>query len=304
MVSSPGVTLVTLLGEGSFHQVHGGTTTNREAPAELIKSFEEQYADLRGRGFKVPNQDAFYLGWLPEPARRIKPRRVHTFRHFRDAHVGTSEKRPRGPFPVPQDLKVDFIDAFWRSEEWHRTPWLGKSTHRPPTDLFAYQELIWRLRPEWIVETRTGTAGRSQFLASICDLVGSGQVLSIDAYPVGERPEHARITYLDGDPGAPAVGARAREITGEEPGALVILGGGSSAQVVGAFHNYWPLVPVGGYLVVEDTILEGNPVWPEFGAGPRSAMHRIMDEGRFAPDYSMERYALTFNLGGWLKRIR
>ena len=71
-----------------------------------------------------------------------------------------------------------------------------------------------------------------------------------------------------------------------------------------AYENFSPFVPVGGYVIVEDTILEGNPVWPEFGGGPRAAVHAIVDRGRFAPDHSMERYALTFNVHGWLKRIR
>jgi len=206
--------------------------------------------------------------------------------------------------PVPEDLKTEFIDAFWRSDEWHRASWLGQSTHRPPTDLFAYQELIWRLRPEWIIETRTGVGGRAGFLASVCALIDSGQVLSIDAYPIGEPPEHPRITYLNGDPAAASVAAEAREILGEDPRALLILGGGAAGQVEAAYENFSPFVPVGGYVIVEDTILEGNPVWPEFGGGPRAAVHAIVDRGRFAPDHSMERYALTFNVHGWLKRIR
>jgi cephalosporin hydroxylase len=304
MVGTPGVTLVTMLGEGSFHQVHGGTTTNSSDPNELIQSYDEQYEELRGRRFRVPGQRTFYVGSIPPAARRIKPRRVSTFRHFRDAHVDPSGKRAPGPMPVPQDLKADFIDAFWRSDEWHRGTWLGKHTHRAPTDLFVYQELIWSIRPDWIVETRTGVGGRALFLASICDLVGSGQVLSIDGYPVGDRPEHPRITYLRGDPAAAQTAAQAREVVGERPRGLVILGGGAAPQVTAAFGNYAPFVPVGSYVVVEDTILEGHPVWPDFGPGPGSALLQILDGREFVADRSLERFALTFNVGGYLKRIR
>jgi cephalosporin hydroxylase len=304
MVGTPGVTLVTMLGEGTFHQVHGGTTTNNSEPDELIRSYDEQYEQLRGRRFRVPGQRTFYVGSIPPAARRIKPRRVSTFRHFRDAHVNASGERPPGPMPVPQDLKTDFIDAFWRSEEWHRATWLGKRTHRAPTDLFVYQELIASVKPDWIVETRTGVGGRALFLASICDLVGSGQVLSIDGYPVGSPPEHPRITYLRGDPAAPQIAAQAREIVGDRPRALVILGGAASSQVTAAFRNYAPFVPVGSYVVVEDTILEGHPVWPDFGPGPGSALLQILDGREFMADLSLERFALTFNVGGYLKRVR
>jgi cephalosporin hydroxylase len=304
MVGTPGVTLVTLLGEGSFHQVHGGTTTNIAEPDELIRSYDDQYAQLRGRRFQVPPQRAHYIGSLPPGARRTKPRRMASFQHFRRAHLEARDTRPSRAVPMPQDLKTEFIDAFWRSGEWHRATWLGKSTHRAPTDLLVYQELIFRLRPEWIIETRTGAGGRAMFLASICDLLDSGAVLSIDSYPLASLPDHPRITYLRGDPSAETTAAQAREIVGEHPTGLVILGGAADVQVAGAFRNYAPFVPVGSYVVVEDTILQGNPVWSDFGPGPAAAVQEILAEGEFVPDPSLERFALTFNVGGFLKRVR
>ena len=299
----PGVTLVTMLGEGSFHQVHGGTTTNEAKPVELIRSYEQQYEQLRGRPFRVPWQRPYYVGSIPPVARRILPRRMHAFPHFREAHVGGRGGRPSRPVPVPQDLRLDFIDAFWRSEEWRAVTWLGRRTHRSPTDLFVYQQLIERLRPDWIVETRTGAGGLALFLASVCDLVGEGRVLSIDGYPVHDRPEHPRITYLRGDPAAAGPAAQAREIVGPDPRGLVIIGGASSGQVKDSFRNYAPFVPVGSYVVVENTILEGNPVWPSFGPGPRSALPEILDDRTFVADPDLERLSLTFNPGGFLRRM-
>ncbi len=303
MVGSPGVTLVTPLGEGSFHQVHGGTTTNVAEPTERIKSYEAQYEELRGHRFVIPPQRAHYVGSLPPAARRTKARRLQSFKHFREAHAKGREGALT-PAPVPEDLRASFIDAFWRSGEWHRTPWLGKWTHRPPTDLFIYQELVHRLRPDWIVETRTGAGGRTLFLASVCDLVGNGRVLSLDGYPLASPPEHPRVTFLRADPGAPATGKRIREIVGEGARVLAILGGGSGPQVAAAFRNVAPLVPVGSYVVVEDTILQGNPVWPEFQPGPAAPLAEIIEGGEFAPDPTLERFALTFNIGGFLKRVR
>jgi cephalosporin hydroxylase len=304
MVGSPGVTPVTLLGEGSFHQVHGGTTTNLAEPHELIRSYDDQYQELRGRWFHVPPQRTHFVGSLPRGARRTKPRRMSSFEHFRNAHVAASGNRPPRPLPVPGDLKTEFIDAFWRSGEWHRTTWLGEWTHRPPSDLLIYQELICRLRPDWIVETRTGAGGRALFLASICDLIDNGQVLSIDSFLLANPPDHPRITYVRGDPAAGHTAEQARDIVGDRPRGLVILGGGADDQVLAAFRNYAPLVPVGSYVVVEDTILQGNPVWPGFGAGPAAAVLDIVQEGEFVSDPSLERFALTFNVAGFLKRVR
>ena len=179
MVCSPGVNLVTMLGEGTFHQVHGGTTTNVAEPDELVKSYEDEYAELRGRRFYVPLQQAHYVGRLPPAALRIRPRRMSSFQRFKDALPEGDRQPTVSACAGSPGSKAEFIDAFWRSGEWHRTTWLGKSTHRAPTDLFAYQELICRLRPDWIVETRTGAGG-------------AGLVPRLDL-----RPDRSRAGALD-----------------------------------------------------------------------------------------------------------
>ena len=307
MVTAPGVTQVTILGEASFHQVHGGTTTNladSEQRWDRIRSYDAQYAELRGRPFKIPPQDVHYVGRLPPSARRTRSRRMSSPRHFKGGQPLMADGRPARSVPVPQDLRFEFIDAFWRSGEWHHARWLGRPTHRAVTDLFAYQELIFRLRPEWIVETRTGPGGRAMFLASICDLVGTGHVISIDGNPIGEPPEHPRVTFLRGAPEAESTVAEVRGLLGERPRGLLILGAADEPQVTAAFRNYSTFVPPGSYVVIEDTILGGSPVWPGFGPGPASAAQKIVDDGDFVPDRSLERSGLTFNVAGFLKRVR
>ena len=66
-----------------------------------------------------------------------------------------------------------------------------------------------------------------------------------------------------------------------------------------------PLVPVGSYVVVEGTVFNGHPVWPGFGPGPFEAVEQVLTaNGHFVRDASVEKFALSFNAGGYLKRIR
>jgi cephalosporin hydroxylase len=86
---------------------------------------------------------------------------------------------------------------------------------------------------------------------------------------------------------------------------MVILGLSDVTRVVSAFEHYAPLVPVGGYVVVENTVVNGRPVVPSFGPGPHEAVVAILGRyGDFVPDPGGERYTLTFNRGGYLRRVR
>jgi cephalosporin hydroxylase len=207
---------------------------------------------------------------------------------------------------MPTDLRAEFVDAYWNTLAWQQSVWLGQTVPTPPTDLFAYQELVSQVRPEWIIETGTGNGGRAHFLATICDLLGEGQVVSIDENVVEGRPEHARLTHIEGDPTKGPTLKSVRELVGPTPRGLVILGSrGSAGRTITEFRLYEQFVPVDSYVVVEDTVVNGHPVWPDFGPGPAEAVKGVVESrGDFVADLSMAKYGLSFNPGGFLKRVR
>ncbi len=306
--SSPDVTVATILGEGSFHQLHGGTTTNQPDPAERrrrVFGYSQEYAELRGRPFRGPGKPIHYVGAVrSQAARRTKPRRLSAKAFAAGAEPGGVDGRPLTPTPVPDELAWSFTDAVWRSLPWTHTTWLGRTITTAPTDLLAYQELISRVRPDWIVEVGTGDGGRTLFLASVCDLVGHGRVISVDAEPTGEPPVHPRIELLTGVPEDAAVVEQVRATVGEGR-ALVVLGACVDRQRTDQqFRGYEPLVPKGSYVVVADTVVNGHPVWTGFGPGPAEAVKQILTRhGDFVADPAMEKYSLTFNPGGFLQRV-
>ena len=70
---APGVVPVQLLGEGSFHQLHGGTTTNvsMEARRKQTETYRRQYITLRQSEELMTNKDVYYLGHQPTLASKI-----------------------------------------------------------------------------------------------------------------------------------------------------------------------------------------------------------------------------------------
>src|ERR1700676_2334388 len=92
----------------------------------------------------------------------------------------------------------EFHQQYYDSRVWQgRTTWLGVPVAKTPMDLWVYQEIIHRARPDLIIEFGTYAGGSGLYMAAICDLIGSGAVLSIDIAPA-QTPRHTRVSYLVG----------------------------------------------------------------------------------------------------------
>jgi cephalosporin hydroxylase len=308
--SSPDVTVVSIVGEGSFHQLHGGVTTN-QAEADFrhsrIHGYREHFAELRGRRFRGHGKPIHYVGRFRSPeARRTRARRLTVDIFSKEGPKPAPDGVPTTPLPMPEDLRLSFIEAVWQNLPWQDATWLGHRIESAPTDLMAYQQAIASVRPDWIIDVGSADPGRTVFLASMCDLIDHGRVLSVGASggEHGEVPDHPRIRRLDGEPAADDVVTQVRATVGDGS-ALVVFGRARNDVIMRLFELYSPLVSVGSYVIVTDTVVNGNPVWTGFGPGPMEAVKILVQRhGEFYADPDMERFALTFNPGGFLKRIR
>lgn len=305
--TSSDITVCSMIGEGSFHQVHGGDTTNQPDSARRrsrVFGYGQEYAELRGRAFRGPGKPIHYVGRITTgAARRTKGRRLSTgvFKEAAEAIDG----RPDRPVPLPDDLRWAYTDAVWRNLPWRRTTWLGQPVRTAPTDLHAYQEIISRVRPDWVVEIGTSDEGRATFLATMCELVGHGQVVSVRDPDAPDPVPHPRLHIYTGDPLDPAMCEKVHSLVGGG-NAVVFLGGcAGRAPTAAQFEAYADVVGAGSYVVVTDTVVNGRPVWPSFGPGPGEGVKLILGRhGEFVADPEMEKYGLSFNPGGFLRRVK
>ena len=195
-------------------------------------------------------------------------------------------------------------DVLYESDAWTKATWLGSQALKNPLDLWVYQEIVADTLPELIVETGTWRGGSALYLASICDLLGSGDIVSIDVAPMrDDYPPHPRITYLAGrsstDPEVVA-DVRAR---GEGRRTLVILDSDhSQAHVEAELEAYAPLVPIGCYLVVEDSNI--GQIRKDLLPGPLEAVEGFLSRtDEFEIDLAREKFLITFNPSGYLRRV-
>jgi cephalosporin hydroxylase len=199
-----------------------------------------------------------------------------------------------------------YYDEAENGGTWKNTRWLGVPAHKCPLDLWVYQEMIHELRPDVIVETGTYQGGSALFLASMCDVEGQGRVISIDIEPQPDLPKHDRIEYLIGSSTSEGILEEVRARIGPGDTVMVILDSDHSAEhVSNELAAFAPMVTVGSYLVVEDTNVNGNPILPGWGPGPREAVEEFLKgTDGYEVDESREKFFMTFNPGGYLKRVR
>ncbi len=114
-----------------------------------------------------------------------------------------------------------------------------------------------------------------------------------------------RITYLLGSSvSEEIVGRVAAEAEGQAPILVILDSDHRKEHVLAELGRYAPLVTTGSYLIVEDTNLNGHPVEPDFGPGPTEAVEEFLaDRSDFTVDRSKEKLYLTFNPGGYLKKV-
>ena len=209
------------------------------------------------------------------------------------------------------DVVRKFQQVYYNSQVWTRTKWLGIGSDQAPTDNWNMQELIYEIRPDYIIETGTLYGGTTLFYADVLSYANpQGKVITVDIEPSVDEASKVplwkqRVEMIVGSSVDPKVTDQvAKEVLGKT--VLVTLDSlHTRGHVLKELEIYSKLVSPGSYLVVQDTNINGNPVLPAFGPGPHEAVQEFLrTHDNFVVDHSREKFLLTFYPGGWLKRLK
>lgn len=185
--------------------------------------------------------------------------------------------------------------------------WLGHDIIKTPMDCWAYQELIWETKPDYVIELGVMFGGATHFYASILELVGHGEVIGIDISLAKARPAGSRrIRYLEGGSTSPEMVERVRSIVHGKRVLVIADSDHEKNHVLGEIRAYAPLVHVGGYFVVEDSLNDVMGYHPVPNEGPQAAARAFLAENDdFVVDRRWgERYVMTLNPDGFLRRVK
>jgi len=192
---------------------------------------------------------------------------------------------------------------------WGDTYWMGVKVFKCPFDLWIYQEIVHDVRPEVIVETGVAAGGSILYLSFLCALMTGGEVLGIDIaisdYAKLLSQKIPKITLLEGSSTDPEIVKSAYEFVGGRNALVILDSDHAMDHVLQEMRLYNGLVRQGGYMIVEDSNVNGHPVRPEHGPGPYEAIEAFLKENNdFELDKSREKFYMTFNPNGYLRRIR
>jgi cephalosporin hydroxylase len=205
----------------------------------------------------------------------------------------------------PQKLTAEFHKLFYDSALRQAPLWMGTPIQKNPLDLMIVHEILYEVKPDVIIEAGTADGGSALYMANMMDLLGHGKkVVTIDIKASAIRPSHPRIEYLVGSSTAPEIVAKVKSFI--SPGDKVLVSLDSDHRrnhVLRELQLYGPMVTKGSYLILEDTNINGHPVYPTFGPGPMEALQEFLKTNSdFEIDLARERLLVTFNPSGFLRK--
>jgi cephalosporin hydroxylase len=219
-----------------------------------------------------------------------------------------------------KQLTLKWIEESAKSNYSYNFNWLGRPIIQYPQDIVAIQEIIWKVKPDVIIETGIAHGGSLILSASILEIIGKGKVIGIDIdirrhnrSQIEKHILNKRITMIEGSSIDKKIAKKIYKITKNKKKILVILDSNHTHEhVLKELELYSPLVTKNSYLVIFDTIIEDMPKnffnnrsWGK-GNNPKTAVWEFLKTNkRFKIDIEIEnKLLITVAPNGYLKCIK
>lgn len=214
----------------------------------------------------------------------------------------------------------DWIDNVFDYEYVYHFRWLGRPIIQFPQDMVAVQELIWKIKPDFIIESGIARGGSLIFYASILELLNHGKIIGIDIdirkhnrIEIENHTLFKRIKLIEGSSIDDSVIHKIKKIIKDKKKIMILLDSHHTEQhVLEELEKYSPFVRSGSYVVVFDTIIEDmkkhhskNRPWNHRN-NPKTAVSKFLKKNkRFKIDKEIQKKLLITSCpDGYLKCIK
>lgn len=220
-------------------------------------------------------------------------------------------------------ISHQWVRVGWNQKYPYTFAWMGRPIIQAPEDIVRAQEVVYRVKPDVLVETGVAHGGSLILYASLFKAMGKGRVIGVD---IDIRPHNRRaievhelfpsITLIEGSSIDPAVVQRVKSLVSPGETVMVILDSShTKAHVRAELEAYCSLVTPGSYIVATDGSMKdlhdvprGKPEWAADNPAAAAA-----EFARAHPEFTLEQPRWPFNEseltqnithwpGAWLRR--
>ena len=213
------------------------------------------------------------------------------------------------------------VANLWTRSNWQRklsyeVTWLGIPIIQLPEDILMVQELVWKNRPDVIIESGVAHGGALILYASLMELLGRGRIIGVDIeirkynrLAIESHPASKRVTLIEGSSTDQTTLDAVRARIQPNESVMVMLDSNHTRDHVRSeLELYAPLVGPGGYIVVFDEVMpmvadapNGKPTW-DLDNPLEAVTDFLKSHPDFEVDSSYERMATTYCHSGFLRR--
>lgn len=221
-------------------------------------------------------------------------------------------------------LKKDSLKIISEADKFrwiHQATWLGEPILNLPHDMFAIQEIIWKSRPEYIIEIGVAWGGSLLFQSMLIDYVGGKKIIGVDIFLPNDLKKRLKnhkklskkIKLIEGSSTDEKTIKSIKKVVKNSKKILVILDSHHTEDhVLKELKIYSNFVRKGNYLICGDTIINFIPEQKHRPRpwGPKNNPHTALtkflkNNKRFRADKNIENKLLfTCNPDGFLEAIK
>lgn len=214
---------------------------------------------------------------------------------------------------------LDFVEYSDRYRYGYNWTWMDLPIIQMPEDIVLTQELLWKLKPDYVIELGIAWGGSLAMYAASMELAGKGQVIGIDitipkhnAEAIMSCPVSSRISLIEGSSIDKDLFKGVASKIPKNSTVMMVLDSNHAHDHVYDELNLWsPLVQAGSYIIVSDTVVEHIPAqehrprpWGPGNNPGTAALKFLRENPRFTSENSYsDRAVASFNPAGYLKAL-
>ena len=248
-------------------------------------------------------------------------KKIYSREEFEELRIISAEK-------MAQDKKLqkDALDVLSRADNYywiHQSTWFGEPVLNLAQDMLAIQEIIFKTRPEYIIELGVAWGGSLLFYATLLEILGGKKVIGVDIFIPDDLKDrlkkhqriYDRLLLINDSSLEDNTFKKIKSIIGNSKKNLIILDSFHSHEhVIKELKLYSTLIGKDYYLICGDTIIEDLPEHKQkerqrpwgHGNNPKTALEEFLNENKnFIIDKSFDNKLLfSCNINGYLKCIK